>query len=413
MLAAAPTSEAVRFRRALTAIVVAGLALRLAYALVVMHGVGVAGDGLEFHSLTRQLAAGDGYIEPLFLAPTHVPTADKPPLYPLVLALPAVLGAGSIVWNRVVSCLMGALLVAALGLLGRRAAGDRAGLAAAAIGAAYPVFVGLDGSVRSESLYAPLIAFVLLCAYRLRDRPETSRALTLGAVVGLAALTRSEAIALVVLAPIAAPRARLRTLTLCVLACALVLSPWVIRNWTTFGEPTLSTNSGSLIYGANCHDAYYSGLIGAWGCYPPLRATRALNEVKVASRLRSAGFRYARRHAARVPAVAAVRLLRVWDLWKPWPTSRFEALIDDRDLGVARAGLVVYYVLIALAAAGALLLRRARRPLAILLTPVVLVSLLALLTYGTSRFRVPADVSIVVLAGISLAASSRRIRPAS
>ena len=189
-----------RFGRWLTAIAAAGLALRLLYALVVLDGVPVAGDGLEFHTLAAQLAHGQGYVEPLFLAPGHVPTADKPPLYPLVLAGPAALGAGSVAWNRVVSSLLGAILIFAVGLLGRRVGGPRAGLAAAALAAVYPAFVALDGSVRGESLYAPLIAFALLAAYRLRERPDARRAAELGAIVGLAALTRSEAVLLLILA---------------------------------------------------------------------------------------------------------------------------------------------------------------------------------------------------------------------
>src|SRR5438105_11717167 len=159
------------FRSRLALIVAAGLALRLAYALVVMHRLGVFGDGLEFHLLANQLARGDGYIEPLVIAPAHLPTADKPPLYPLLLALPSWLGWTSVAAHRVASCLMGAALVTIVGLLGRRVAGERVGLVAAAIAAGYPLLVALDGSVRSESLYAPLIALALLAAHRLLDRP--------------------------------------------------------------------------------------------------------------------------------------------------------------------------------------------------------------------------------------------------
>ena len=108
---------------------------------------------------------------------------------------------------------MGAATVALIGLLARRVAGDRAGLVAAAIAAVYPPLWMLDASLRSESLYAPLIALVLLLAYRLRDltlsdptprdatprdaaprdaapRDAAPRAVALGR--WLAALTRSE-----------------------------------------------------------------------------------------------------------------------------------------------------------------------------------------------------------------------------
>jgi 4-amino-4-deoxy-L-arabinose transferase-like glycosyltransferase len=401
------------FPTVLAAIVAAGLGVRLVYALVVMHGVAVGGDGLEFHLLGNQLAAGDGYVQPLIVAPGHVPTADKPPLYPLLLAGPSLFGWKSLVAHRVLSCLMGAALVAGVGLLGRRVAGDRAGLIAAALAALYPALVVLDGSLRSESLYAPLVAFALLAAYRLVDRPSAGRAAVLGALVGAAALTRSEAVLLgvLLLAPVAMrlPRGtRLRLVAVTAAVAVLVIAPWPARNWSEFGRPLLSTNPGSLVYGANCHSAYYSGLIGTWPCYPRLTVAPGRDEADVSARLRRDGVRYAREHAGRLPAVVAVRLLRTFDLWSPGPATRLEAQIGDRDLTVHRAGVVAYYLLLPLAIAGALLLRRRGQPLGFLLAPVALVVVVAALGYGTPRFRVPAEIPLAVLASVALATVAGR-----
>lgn len=403
------------FPIALTSIVALGLAARLVYALVVMHGVGVGGDGLEFHILANQLARGDGYIQPLIVSPGHVPTADKPPLYPLLLALPSLVGLDSLAAHRVLSCLMGAALVAAVGLLGRRVGGARIGLVAAAIAALYPLLVVLDGSVRSESLYAPLVAFALLAAYRLFDRPSARRALLLGALLGAAALTRSEAVLLAALLLIVTcarlpPGLRVRLPVLVALSAALVLAPWVVRNWSDFGRPLLSTNSGSLAYGANCPAAYYSSAIGSWPCYPRLTVAPGRDEAAVSARLREQGLGYASHHAGRLPAVAGVRLLRSFDLWSPAAATRLEAGIGDRDLGTLRAGVVTYYLLLPLALAGAVVLRRRREPLAILLAPVLLVVVVSILAYGTPRFRVPAEITFVVLAAAPLAAVGRRSR---
>jgi 4-amino-4-deoxy-L-arabinose transferase-like glycosyltransferase len=401
-------------RRPLALIVAAGFLVRLLYVLVVQHGVGLGGDGLEFHILANQIANGDGYVQPLIVSPGHVPTADKPPLYPLLLALPSLVGLKSIVAHRVMSCLMGAALVAGVGLLGRRVGGERVGLIAALIAAFYPLLVVLDGSVRSESLYAPLIAFTLLAAYRLVDRPTFARAAVLGALVGAAALTRSEAVLLggllLVVVALRLPRpSGLRFTAVMSVVAILVLSPWVIRNWAEFDKPLLSTNSGSLLYGANCHTAYYSGLIGTWPCYPRLTVAPGRDEAAVADRLRSQGLDYAHDHAGRVPAVAAVRLLRTFDLWSPGPATRLEAGIGDRDLTTYRIGVAVYYLLLPLAVAGAVILRRRREPpLVILMAPVVLVVVVAVLGYGTPRFRVPAEITLVVLAAVALAGVAGR-----
>jgi dolichyl-phosphate-mannose-protein mannosyltransferase len=401
-----------RFGTALVAIAALGLAARLLYALVVMHDVPVGGDGLEFHILANQLGAGDGYIQPLIVSPSHVPTADKPPLYPLLLAVPSLLGWKTLVAHRVVSCLMGAALVVAVGLLGRRVGGERVGLLAAAIAALYPLLVVLDGSVRSESLYAPLVAGLLLGVYRLTDRPSVWRAVAVGAVLGLAVLVRSEAVLLgVLLLAAAAARLpsgqRLRPIVVAAVVALLVVAPWAIRNWGEFGHPLLSTNEGSLVYGANCHAAYHSRQIGAWACYPRLTVTPGRDEADVSSELRSTGLDFARDHAGRVPAVMGVRLLRTFDLWSPNRATRFEAAIGNRDLSTYRVGVAMYYLLAPLAVAGALILRRRREPIAFLLAPAALVVIVALLGYGTPRFRVPLEVPIVVLAALAIDAVAR------
>ena len=407
------------FRSTLVLLVALGLAVRLVYALVVMHGVGVGGDGLEFHLLANQLADGDGYIQPLIVAPEHVATADKPPLYPLLLALPSLAGWDSVVAHRVLSCLMGAVLVAGAGLLGRRVGGERVGLVAAAIAALYPLLVVLDGSLRSESLYAPLLAFALLAAYRVRDRPSAGRAVVLGVLLGAAALTRSEALLLAALIigllVLRLPRPRrLRVAVVAAAAAALVVAPWVVRNWAEFGRPLLSNNSGSLTYGSNCHAAYYSRAIGTWACYPHLRTAPGRDEADVSDELRRTGLRYAREHAGRLPAVAGVRVLRSFDLWSPRSATRFEARIADRDLGVYRAGVIAYFLMLPLAVAGAIALRRRGEPLGFLLAPVVLVVAVSVLGYGTPRFRVPAEIPLVVLSAVALAAvAARRATPRS
>jgi 4-amino-4-deoxy-L-arabinose transferase-like glycosyltransferase len=401
-----------RFGLALGAIAAVGLAARLVYALVVMHDVPVFGDGLEFHILANQLASGDGYVQPLLVSPAHVPTADKPPLYPLLLALPSLAGWKSLLAHRLLSCLMGAALVVLMGLLGRRVGGERVGLVAAGIAALYPLLVALDGAVRSESLYAPLVALLLLATYRLVDRPVPVRAVAFGAVAGLAVLTRSEAlllaVSLLVVAGVRIERgSRARVAVVAVLVGLLVVAPWAIRNWSEFGRPLLSTNEGSLVYGSNCHKAYYSREIGTWACYPPLPVTPDRDEADVASELRSKGLTYAGDHAARWPAVAGVRLLRTFDLWSPSRATRFEAAIGNRDLTTYRIGVGVFFLLAPLAAAGALIMRRRGETIAFLLAPIALVVVVALLGYGTPRFRVPGEIPIVVLAAVAVDAVAR------
>jgi 4-amino-4-deoxy-L-arabinose transferase-like glycosyltransferase len=407
------------FTARLALIAAGALAIRLFYALVVMRNVPASGDGAEFHLLAAVLSDEYDYLEPLPLlrTGTEIPFAEKPPLYPAYLALGNLVGPSSYEAHRAISCLLGAAATFVIGLLGRRVGGDeRTGLAAAGIAALYPMLVVLDGAVRSESLYVLLVALILLAAYMLREAPSWKRAALLGALVGLAALTRSEAALLLVLVAVPAAwlavvdrRARLRLVALALAGFIVVIGPYQVRNLLTFDRPVwLTTNEGGLLYGANCDAAYSGPAIGTWPCFNPLSATRDFDESEVSWRLRSRAVRYARDHAERLPLVIPVRVLRTWELWDTRDQALNEVRISERNLRFQQAGVVVLFALMAAAVAGALILRRRSEPLVLLLAPVVLVTLTSALTYGTSRFRAAADVSLVVLASVALARLGRR-----
>ena len=81
-----------------------------------------------------------------------------------------------------------------------------------------------------------------------------------------------------------------------------VVSPWVIRNSLTFGEPVLfSTNANTVVRGANCPPTYGGPMIGYWNfdCLrlgiQPLESL-TLDEVQSGHRIRHAGIRYASTH---------------------------------------------------------------------------------------------------------------------
>jgi 4-amino-4-deoxy-L-arabinose transferase-like glycosyltransferase len=407
----------ISFRTTLLALTALGLVVRLVYALGVMGGREVRGDGRQFHFLAEVLAGEGRYLQPfrfLFQNGTAIPTAEKPPLFPAVLALPAALGLDTVNAQRVISCLMGAAAVALIGLLARRVAGLRAGIVAAAIAAVYPPLVMLDASLRSESLYAPLIALCLLLAYRLRDQPTARRAAPLGVAIGLAALTRSEALLLIVLlaAPLVwllPPGARLRPALAIVAGCAVVVAPWLARNWIVFDRPAaISTNEGGLLAGANCPAAYHSPLIGTWACFPRNDPAWGDNEAVISSHLRSRAIDYAGDNAGHLPAVVAVRVLRVWDLYRPRASAPFEAGLADRHIRAQQASVLALYLMAPLAVAGAVLLRRRGAPLRLLVAPVVLVTIVAATSYGSTRFRVAAEIPIVVLAAVAVTAAAER-----
>ena len=117
--------------------------------------------------------------------------------------------------------------------------------------------------------------------------------------------------------------------------------------------------------------------------------------------MRDDGVRYARDHLGRLPLVLTVRLARVWNLDDPLQ------LPEGRSGARGEARGAHFFVLVPLAVAGALVLRRRRVAVWILLTPFIVVSFTALTTYGNQRFREPADLALVVLAAVAIDALLR------
>jgi 4-amino-4-deoxy-L-arabinose transferase-like glycosyltransferase len=322
-----------------------------------------------------------------------------------VLAGLAELGGTGQLVQRLTGSVFGAVTIIAIGLIARRLAGPRAGLIAAGVAAVYPILVTADGALMSESLYGALVAGALLTAYALVEAPSVPRGVGLGVLLGLAALTRGEALILVVLllVPVVRrPRGRSAALATVVAALA-VLAPWTIRNLTTFHRLVpVSTDAGAVVGGANCQPTYYGGNIGGWNilCDPPYPG----NEAEQTARQQAKGVRYARHHLGRLPIVAGARLLRQWSFYRPFQAN------PGRSPGWQRAGVVVYWALLVPAAYGLLVLRRRRRvPLGIIVCPILLACIQAVLIYGYLRFRHPAEISIVVLAAVGLEALAVRM----
>ena len=423
-----------RFGLWLVAIAAVGLAARLVYALAIAPDLPARGDTLLYHFLANGIADGKGYIRP-FSELQHgepLPTAGYPPLYPLYLAAFSAVGLDSLTAHRAVSCLLGPVAVVLVGLLGRRVAGERAGLVAAALAAVYPQLVMVDGTVITEALYAPLVAGILLAAYRILDRPGWGSAALLGALVGLATLTRTEALLLVVLlavpACVAAARRRpdgtrgpwraaLRPAAplalVAVAATALVLAPWVVRNAVTMGEAiVLTTNSGHTAAATVCDETFeagspYLGFVRhACALRGPCAGIR--DELEQAACQRDEAWRYLRDHAGRVPVVVAVRILRLWELYGYQDDLGYGELWS-RSIPVAKAGLVMYGLLVLAAIGGIVRLRRTGTTLWPLLVPALLVTISAATTFGFSRYRLAAEIPLVVL-GVVWGADAVRSR---
>ncbi|MEA2365038.1 MAG: hypothetical protein QOI32_550 [Thermoleophilaceae bacterium] len=394
----------------LAAIAAAGLAVRVAYTLLIAKDTSGIGDFFFYHGQANLLAEGKGFIHPLFyLDGLTAPSAEHPPLWPLVLSVTSLLGGTGFEAHRLTGCVLGALAIVVVGLLGRRAGGERVGLIAAGIAAVYPTLIAADGSLMSETLYGLLVGVALLVALRLREHPRVLLAAALGALIGLAALTRAEGLLfLVFLAlPVCVAARRVSSTRTAVVAfvaacvaAAVVIAPWTIRNWSAFDQPVLiSVNDSTVLAGANCDQSYSGPDTGFWilGCLAPRKPGG--NEAKQAKIWRRQGTDYLADHVGELPRVAVIRVLRTWDLWQP---RRQVGFAEGRDRTVQEIGTGVYLLMLPVTLLGAFLLRRRRFLLYVLLTPAIAATVSTIAGYGLPRFRHAAELALVVLVAVAV-----------
>lgn len=416
-------------KRSLAVICAIGAVVRIVYVLVFRADVPLGGgDAYAYSAGADLLAAGRGFVEPLSVLSGHpAGTANHPPLYMLWLTVASVVDPGhttSPTVHMLWSCVPGVGTVLLCGLIGRRLAGERAGLIAAAVAAVYPNLWFHDGMLLSETMAAFTIALTLYASYRFWDRPTAGRVAWLGVCCGLAALSRPELaltvpvllVPLVLMMRVPPLRQRLKLVALGGLASIAVISPWVAYNNSRFDAPVyLSTNAGGASAAANCDSTYYGVLIGYkdYACsertYDRLAArTPDWDELDIAQKdqlARNEVSHYIRDHAKRLPVVMAARIGRLLKLYGVRQEMRYDTDVHTHEPWVVRSGLLSWYVLAPLAVAGAVTLRRRRE----LLYPLVAVPALVLaavaLTFAQTRYRAPAEPAIAILAAVALEAA--------
>ena len=369
-------------------------------------------DEVYYEGLARRVADGDGFKSPPLHGDPDDENADHPPLTVLFLAPVALVTDGSTLAMRFAITAAGVATVVLTGLLGRAVAGERVGLLAAALAAVHPALWANDTLVMSEALAAATTAAVLLATYHLWRTPGLRAALVVGAAAGVAMLSRSEVALLLplVVVPVAWLAGRRRTgngLTLAAAstaAAAVVVAPWVLYNVARFERPVLlSHGDGAVLLGANCDRTYHGDNIGGWDGFCTTLERRVEPSVDAEEKRRRA-FRYIGDNWGRVPQVAAVRVARIWGVWRPAQLAEADEA-EGRPawttLGIIGSG----WVLLALAVPATLWCRRRRIPVLPLLAPLALVTVVAAVFYGQLRFRAPAEPALVVLGAVALGAA--------
>lgn len=389
---------------------------RVLYVLMFKVDDDVVGDQIYYSGQAVAIANGNWFADP-FIPGAYA--ADHAPLTALAVAPASWDDAVPFVAQRLLMAMYGTAVVAGIGLVTRWLTDRVTSLVAVAIAAVYANLWMNDALIMAETPSALAVVLVLFASYRFDLSRSTRDAVVMGLAVGLAGLARAELLLLgvVLVLPMvlfgqhasADRRRRVFHLAVAGLAAVALVSPWIIRNQVRFDETvTMSTQDGLTLVGTNCPAAFEGPGRGFWhlSCAFAVPVPDGADQSVRSAIYRDVAVDYLGDHLDQVPSVVAARLGRGLSVWQVDAMATLNQG-EGRERLASWIGVVQFWTLVPLAAYGLVAWPVAQRRwpmLALILMSVLTIAAL----YGIPRFRIAAEVAIVVCGAIGLVSLVRR-----
>ena len=377
----------------------------------------------------EQIARGNGYVVPF----GQGPTAYYPVGYPIVLSivdffLIHTFGDHPIGAAASVNVVCGVAAVFLVFLIGRRLASDAVGLVAAAITALYPNLVYHTAAALTETVFNAvflLFVYLVVSAPWTQRQFERRRLLALGGLLGVCVLIRPVAAPLVgalfvawLLAGFGWRRALVQSGAVLGIA-ALVVSPWIVRNIRVMHVATLSTNTGDNLCMSRHVGASGTFDFNGNACFIGFEnVPRPDGETERDARNRRLAVDFVRDHPGEEVKLWFKRVYQTfrsdWD--GVWAVESYgdNAFMSDSTRQTLRwLGTDYYLATLALSIVGGVIVARRREqrdarwafiPLAVIATVVLPV----VVTFGDTRFKVPALPLFALLSAVPIVALADR-----
>jgi 4-amino-4-deoxy-L-arabinose transferase-like glycosyltransferase len=326
---------------------------------------------------------------------------------------------------RLALCVAGTAACGLVYWLGRELVSGEAGLAAAALAAVSPVFIGFSTLILSETLFAATLVASLIPLARLFRRHMAGGAtedasvrgaglaVVAGLLIGAACYVRPSWL---LAAPLYAgllvlvsgwKRRAIVHGALIVAATVLSLLPWGIRNQRVTGHFVLTT----LWSGPSLYDGLHPGATGESDMtfFDRDNLLSKMSEYDVNKHYSNDAWRFVRENPGRAFDLALIKLGR---FWKPWPSA------PQFEQGWAKGVVAAWFVaLMVLSLIGIARLRDNWPALIICVSPILYFSALHMVFVSSLRYRLPAEYPLLVPAAAGLLAcvewQQSRGRPAS
>lgn len=391
--------------RKLAMVICAGVALRLAWCAALPNQFHWR-DEAEYDAVARNLLdiglySRDG---------TH-PTAFRSPGQPLFLAAVYSLDGAGLAAVRVWQTLLwGAAIWLAFRVAREFGASERAALWTAAATAVYPYYVYAASTLFPLTLFTLAMLAGTWGLLRVYNHGGWRPALVAGVGLGAGVLTIPYLLLSVLLAPFWLGRARWRESLLMACVALLLVAPWPLRNWITFGAPVMGTQQNlNLWYGNNPRATASSGSnipIAPRPLWVQYRDTMATNELAADRLLGEDAWHHIRGHPARTAWLWTAKALNFFRLWPETQTHN-----EHTTLLTKAAGTLTYGPLLALAMTGWWLGVLDRRRAAIVVIYFATFVAVSAVTISKDRFRMPLDVYLMIFAAAVVERWLSRYKP--
>jgi 4-amino-4-deoxy-L-arabinose transferase-like glycosyltransferase len=389
-------------------------------------------DAGSYLTLASQIAHTGDYSATRGAGGTRGPTAYFPPGFPYLLAAAdlidghAVPRDGAVHPARLSQAILGTVTVALVGLLAAEVFGELTGLIAVVLAAIYPVLIELSTVLVAENLFTPLVLAAIWSLLRAARAAHPYRWIgAAGVLTGLATLTHVNGVVLLVPLGFAAWRLR-RTVAadlprplagpgLLLLAAAITVAPWTIRNAIELHKfIAVSDETGITLVGtynrasAANHVVPYKWRLyyGIPGERRLIRQAKQLTEPALGAKLESQAFNYIGEHPLAPLAVLYHNSRRLLELegTYAWKASAGAMGLDRQT---AQIGVISFWVLCVLAVAGCFTRAVRASPRWLWVVPLLLWLSVALINAETPRFREAVDPFLILLSACALATVAR------
>lgn len=205
--------------------------------------------------------------------PWGEPSSFFEPLYPLYSAAVYIVFGDRFFFHRFFLALMSSFTCILVFHIGKRLFNEGTGYVAALLCAFYPYFIFYTVFLMSETFTIFFLALSMYYFFRMRDNPNWKEAVYLGIALGLAFYTRSIIMGLVPVLVlwliILYPKKQLIPVLVTLATLAVMLSPWIIRNYNLHGKFVLLSTRGGYNLWLRNNPYYYEDELAALGYSVP------------------------------------------------------------------------------------------------------------------------------------------------